>query len=126
MKQFALAALAPAVRASAGTIVFTQTQESSERSAEMLQQMGYTAAAVHAGLDQDEREERIDFFRDRTVSALTAPRILDEGVDVPEADLASSSPPTGVAANWYSGSAVCFANAGKGCSLRGAVRRQNC
>ncbi|WP_081684099.1 sigma-70 family RNA polymerase sigma factor [Granulicoccus phenolivorans] len=87
VKQFALAALAPAVRASAGTIVFTQTQESSERSAEMLQQMGYTAAAVHAGLDQDEREERIDFFRDRTVSALTAPRILDEGVDVPEADL---------------------------------------
>lgn len=87
MKQRALEALSPAVKASMGSIVFTQTKESSDQSAETLRQRGCSAAAVHADLHQDEREERIELFRTRSVMAIAAPRILDEGVDVPEADL---------------------------------------
>lgn len=87
MKQLALAGLAPAVAASKGSVVFTQTQESSLAAAEVLRSTGCTAAAVHGQMDSDEREERIELFRDGAVTALTAPRILDEGVDIPEADL---------------------------------------
>ncbi|MGD7734077.1 sigma-70 family RNA polymerase sigma factor [Propionibacteriaceae bacterium G57] len=87
VKRVALASLTPAIEASSGTIVFTQTQSSSTQAAEVLQQQGCTAAAVHGELDKEDREERIDLFRDGSVRALAAPRILDEGVDVPEADL---------------------------------------
>lgn len=87
MKFLALAALAPAVRTSSGTIVFTQTQESSQHVAETLRSTGCSAAAIYSALDEEEREQRLDLFRRHETTAISAPRILDEGVDVPEADL---------------------------------------
>ena len=35
----------------------------------------------------DEREERLDMLKSGEIIALSAPRILDEGIDVPDADL---------------------------------------
>jgi len=87
IKMVALSRLSQAVRESNGTIVFTQTKEASERAAEVLRQEGCTSASIHGELDKDVREERIDLFRDGSVISLTSPRVLDEGVDVPEADL---------------------------------------
>lgn len=87
MKLMALAALAPAVRTSSGTIVFTKTQDASQSAAETLQATGCSAAAIHSALDEGEREQRLDLFRRHETTAISAPRILDEGVDVPEADL---------------------------------------
>lgn len=87
VKQVALAQLAPAVLESQGSLVFTQTQSSSTQAAELLQRLGCAAVAVHGEQPQDERDERIELFRDGAITALAAPRILDEGVDVPDADL---------------------------------------
>jgi RNA polymerase primary sigma factor len=87
MKTLALAGLSPAVRGSAGTIVFTQTQDAAHTAAEVLVAAGCSAAAVHSALDADEREERLDMLKSGEIVALSAPRILDEGIDVPDADL---------------------------------------
>jgi RNA polymerase primary sigma factor len=87
MKYLVLAGLSPAVQASAGAIVFTQTQASAHASAAVLAAAGCSAAAVHSELDADEREQRLDMLRTGQITALSAPRILDEGVDVPDADL---------------------------------------
>ncbi len=87
MKTHALAALSGVIRESAGTIVFTQTVEASQTVAEVLEATGCEAAALHSELDADQREERLELFRDGSVPAISAPKILDEGVDVPEADL---------------------------------------
>lgn len=87
VKMVALGALSPAVKASGGTIVFTQTKEAGLRAAQALSNEGCATASVHGDLDKDLREERIELFRTGSVIGLTAPRVLDEGVDVPEADL---------------------------------------
>jgi RNA polymerase primary sigma factor len=84
----ALAALEPAVRLARGALVFTQTKESAESAAELFEEVGIPASALFSGLDRDERRDRMDAFRERAASLLAAPRVLDEGVDVPEADLA--------------------------------------
>ncbi len=82
-----LAALAPVVRASGGTIVFTQTTQASNEAAAALSDEGCIAAAVHSGLDSDERDQRLELLRCGAGVAVSAPRILDEGIDVPDADL---------------------------------------
>lgn len=87
IKMAALRRLSPAVRSSNGTIIFTQTKDASERAADVLRSEGCAAASIHGELEKDTREERIDLFRDGSVISLTSPRVLDEGVDVPEADL---------------------------------------
>lgn len=88
VKMVALGSLSPAVKRSSGTIVFTQTKEASLRAAKVLSDEGCATASVHGELDKDEREVRIDLFRKGSVIGLAAPKVLDEGVDVPEADLA--------------------------------------
>jgi RNA polymerase primary sigma factor len=87
MKFLALAGLSPAVRGSAGAIIFTQTQDAAHAAAQVLVACGCSAAAVHADLDADEREERLEMLKNGQITALSAPRILDEGIDVPDADL---------------------------------------
>ncbi|MGY1903628.1 sigma-70 family RNA polymerase sigma factor [Modestobacter sp. SYSU DS0903] len=83
-----LAVLEPAVRSAHGALVFTQTKESAESAAGLFEESGIPAAALYSGLDRDERRDRMAAFRERASHLLAAPRVLDEGVDVPEADLA--------------------------------------
>ena len=83
----ALRRLAPAVAASRGTIVFTQTTASARGAAAALQEEGCSSVAVHGRLDESEREERLELLRDGLVTSVSAPRLLDEGVDVPDCDL---------------------------------------
>ncbi len=87
MKFLALAGLSPAVGSSGGTIVFTQTQDAAGSAADVLISTGCTAAAVHSELGADEREQRLENLQQGKLAALAAPRILDEGIDVPDADL---------------------------------------
>lgn len=87
MKYLVLAGLSPAVQRSAGSIVFTQTQNAAQAAAEVLAESGCSAAAVHSDLDADEREQRLELLKTGAITALSAPRILDEGIDVPDADL---------------------------------------
>lgn len=87
MKRMALLGVSPAVRSSGGTIIFTQTQQASQDAAEALRTTGCAAVALYSDLDGQEREERLDLFRSGHTVAISAPRILDEGVDIPDADL---------------------------------------
>ncbi len=87
-KAAALTVLEPALRNAGRAIVFTQTIESAERAASALRGMRLAAAAIHSGLDRASRRSVLDAFRDGRIQVVTAPQVLDEGVDVPAADLA--------------------------------------
>lgn len=70
------------------TLVFTQTVASSEQVAEILRQCGIEAQAVHSKMKMDERRRILSEFGTGKLKAICAPQVLDEGIDVPEADLA--------------------------------------
>ncbi|MDQ0870175.1 RNA polymerase primary sigma factor [Arthrobacter sp. V1I9] len=86
-KYLALAALKETVDQSRGTLVFTQTQESARRAQELYTSLGSSASAVFSGMAKDDRRQGLEDFRTGTSQILAAPRLLDEGIDVPEADL---------------------------------------
>lgn len=79
--------LAPAVQAADRTIVFTQTIAAAEAAAARLRSHGLRAGAIHSGLDAAGRRTTLEGFRDGFLQAVAAPQVLDEGVDVPAADL---------------------------------------
>ena len=87
-KADALARMLPAVRAAQRTLVFTQSIVAAERAADALRAGGVRAAAIHSGLDPAERRVSLARFADGDLQAVAAPQVLDEGVDVPAADLA--------------------------------------
>jgi superfamily II DNA or RNA helicase len=70
------------------TLVFTDTVEQAEAAARVLVTAGISAETVHGGLAGDRRRIRLAQFRAGRLDALVAPRVLDEGVDVPDADVA--------------------------------------
>jgi RNA polymerase primary sigma factor len=87
-KDWALARLAPEVRAAERTLVFTQSIAAAERASRVLASCGFRAAAVHSAMAPRERAEVLPRFAKGNLSVLVAPRVLDEGIDVPTADLA--------------------------------------
>jgi len=87
-KDEALRQLAPAVADADRTVVFTQSIAAAGRAAHLLAGFGLRAAAVHSGLAGPERRELLRRFAAGDLDVLAAPRVLDEGVDVPAADLA--------------------------------------
>ena len=83
-----IASLAPAVRAADRTIVFTQTVEAAEKAVAIIEKSGLSGGVVHAMLERSDRRDVFDAFRDGDFSVIAAPKLLDEGIDVPDADLA--------------------------------------
>lgn len=80
--------LAPAIRAADRTLVFTDSIATSERVCEELQAVGLRVASLHSGHHHAERADHLRRFANGYLDVVVAPRVLDEGVDVPEADLA--------------------------------------
>lgn len=80
--------LAPAIKAAERTIVFTQTVEAAEEAQRRARRAGIPSGVLHAELDPTERTEVFERFRDGGFDLVAAPMLLDEGVDVPDADLA--------------------------------------
>lgn len=78
--------LAPLVARRTGTVIFTQTVAPAEECARRLRLLKVEALAVHGGIPQDERQDALDRLQDGSIAALVAPRILDEGIDVPNID----------------------------------------
>jgi superfamily II DNA or RNA helicase len=70
------------------TLVFTDTVDQAEAAARRLVRAGLRAETVHGDLPGDRRRIRLALFRRGDLDALVAPRVLDEGVDVPDADVA--------------------------------------
>jgi RNA polymerase primary sigma factor len=79
--------LAPEFESANGILVFTETKQSAEIAATELNKIGIAAASYTSALDREERRERLQRFKTGHIRALAAPRVLDEGVDVPEADV---------------------------------------
>jgi superfamily II DNA or RNA helicase len=82
-----VAALAPALTARR-TLVFTDTIEQAEAVVATLRRGGAPAAVLHGGLEERQRRSRLARFGRGELVALAAPRVLDEGVDLPDADVA--------------------------------------
>ena len=87
-KATALEALAPTIRSADRTIVFTQSIAMSEAAADRLTGLGIRAGVVHSGLPMRARRDVLQSFGSGQVQVVSAPRVLDEGIDVPTADLA--------------------------------------
>lgn len=84
----ALLKLKKALNQANRTLIFTETVKSAELIAEVLRTEGIDAQAVHSGIKGEERPKIMSEFEKGMFNVLVAPRILDEGIDVPEADLA--------------------------------------
>jgi superfamily II DNA or RNA helicase len=82
-----VAALAPAL-GERRTLAFTDTVEQAEQVVALLRRGGVPAAVLHGGLDDRSRRSRLARFGRGELRALAAPRVLDEGVDLPDADVA--------------------------------------
>ena len=83
-----LSMLTGAVERAQGTLVFTQTQAATEAAAARFQAEGVATGMLHAKMARDERAETLDKFGAGETLVIAAPKLLDEGIDVPAADLA--------------------------------------
>lgn len=83
----ALVGLSDQIRSSRGTLIFTQTKESADTAARLLSEQGCAASSIHGDVVEEEREEHLVALGRGDLPALAAPRILDEGVDVPDVDV---------------------------------------
>ena len=80
--------LAPKVQSSNGAILFTRRVDVADEMASLLKDEGVRAEAVHSGLTRHERRDRLTDLKVGRLKALVAPTVLDEGIDVPNIDLA--------------------------------------
>jgi superfamily II DNA or RNA helicase len=80
--------LVPAVKAAERTIVFSQTHAAATAAISALRDPSLSGAVLHSGMDVDDRRDVFAGFEDGSHDLVAAPRLLDEGVDVPAADLA--------------------------------------
>lgn len=87
-KTAALAGLVPALRTADRAMVFTQSIVAAEGAAGLLRAGGLRAEAVHSGLLHGDRRCILARFAAGALDVVSAPQVLDEGVDVPAADLA--------------------------------------
>jgi RNA polymerase primary sigma factor len=83
-----LGALEPELRRSERALVFTQGIGPAERAAQSIRSLGLKGEAVHSGLTHPQRRSLLERFDRGEVKVLVAPQVLDEGIDVPAADLA--------------------------------------
>lgn len=80
--------LIPSIKQSERTIIFTQTQHAAKKAVESLVGRGINAKTLDATMTLDERQKVFAGFENGDEEVVAAPMLLDEGVDVPSADLA--------------------------------------
>ncbi len=83
-----VADLSAAVQKADRSILFAQTQEAAARAVRRLNERGINGAVLTSSMDMSERKQVFAAFEDGDHELVAAPRLLDEGVDVPAADLA--------------------------------------
>lgn len=70
-----------------GTLVFSESKESARRLAFVINK-SVSAFPLDGDSKSSERESKLQQFSSGALKVICAPRILDEGIDVPEAELA--------------------------------------
>lgn len=83
----ALGRLAPTIRSASRALVFCQTVESAQESAERLAGHDIDARPYVGGLNKTARRNLMEGFKQGSPQTMCAPKVLDEGIDVPSADL---------------------------------------
>lgn len=83
-----LADVAPAIKSADRTIAFANTKVAAHKVVEILGRRGVAGRVLTADMDLDERRGVFAGFEDGEHELVAAPKLLDEGVDVPSADLA--------------------------------------
>lgn len=83
-----LADISEALRSAERSLVFTNVMATAEAAARTIEDAGVRARAVFGELEPRLRRQYLEDFERGSVKALCAPMILDEGIDVPEADFA--------------------------------------
>uniref|UniRef100_UPI0028E681D6 DEAD/DEAH box helicase n=1 Tax=uncultured Cellulomonas sp. TaxID=189682 RepID=UPI0028E681D6 len=81
----AVAQLAPVLARSAG-LVFTHTKDDADAAATRLRSAGVATAVFHHGLEPETRRNALRDLRKGAVTVLSAPKLLDEGLDLPTID----------------------------------------
>lgn len=84
----ALAALKPDIDASHGTLIFTQSIELARAAARRLNALGVSNTTLTSEHSHEERQAALSRFAAGSLQAVIAPQLLDEGIDVPDANLA--------------------------------------
>ena len=87
-KQLAISQIAGAIKDSDRTLLFTQSITSANTIAQLLVERGVNCEPHHSEILSEEREEIMSRFADGEIKALASVQTLEEGVDVPDADLA--------------------------------------
>jgi ERCC3/RAD25/XPB C-terminal helicase len=81
-----LGSLAPAIEGADGALVFTETVRAANHAINRLDPL-VSIDVITGSTARGQRREILDDLRDRKLDAVAAPRVLDEGVDVPDANL---------------------------------------
>ncbi|MDQ0372428.1 helicase-related protein [Cellulomonas humilata] len=85
-KTGALATLAPTLARSTHALVFTHTKDGADAAAAGLRAAGVSAAWLHNGLEPEIRRNTLRDLRSGRLTVVTAPKVLDEGLDLPTVD----------------------------------------
>lgn len=86
-KEAIVGEVASAFAALSGTLVFTETKHSATRLAYIVNRKT-PAWPLTSDSSAKDREQKLSWFAKGKFKVLCAPRILDEGIDVPEAEMA--------------------------------------
>ena len=81
-----LGLLGPAIKEADGALVFTETVRAANHAINRLDPL-VSIDLITGSTARRQRREILDDLRVRTLDAVAAPRVLDEGIDVPDANL---------------------------------------
>jgi superfamily II DNA or RNA helicase len=81
-----LGVLAPGIKDAEGALVFTETVRAANHAINRLDPL-VAVELITGSTPRGQRREILDDLRVRTLDAVAAPRVLDEGIDVPDANL---------------------------------------
>ena len=70
-----------------GTLVFASTVDSVYHLAHVISKSA-SVVPLHGGSTNEERHSALESFRQKTIDVVCAPQILNEGIDVPDAEVA--------------------------------------
>ncbi|MEU4422076.1 DEAD/DEAH box helicase [Actinoplanes sp. NPDC024001] len=83
----ALLRVSPILAACGRGLVFGETTHCAEQSTDLLNALHVPAASITSEVPTEERKLRLSMFKAGQLRVLAAPRVLDEGIDVPQADV---------------------------------------
>jgi superfamily II DNA or RNA helicase len=81
-----LGRFAPAIRAAHGALIFTETVRAANHAINRLDPL-VAIELITGSTARGQRRDILDNLRTRRLDAVAAPRVLDEGIDVPDANL---------------------------------------